>query len=100
MICDFCTTLDPSWRFEARPFAIDYGEVVGQSDAGWAACDECCRLILAGDRAGLVERAMRIAPSMPEMPRETERQLRFWAQGLFFEHRTNINPTLISGATA
>jgi hypothetical protein len=95
MICDFCTAPDPSWRFEARAFAIDYGELVGHSDEGWAACDECCRLILAGDRSGLVERAMQIAPSLPDLPRETEREMRIWAQGLFFKHRTNTAPTLI-----
>jgi hypothetical protein len=95
MICDFCTAPDPSWRFEARAFAIDYGELVGHSDEGWAACDECCRLILAGDRSGLVERAMQIAPSLPDLPRETEREMRIWAQGLFFRYRTNTAPTLI-----
>ena len=95
MICDFCTTSDPSWRFEAQVFAIDYGEVLGQSDGAWAACDECCRLILAGDREGLVDRAMQIAPSFPDVPREAEREMRVWAQGLFFAYRTSRTPTLI-----
>jgi hypothetical protein len=100
MICDFCTAPDPSWRFEAASFAIDYGEVVGQSDEGWAACDECCRLILSGDRSGLVERAMRIAPSLPGVPQETEREMRVWAQGLFFRYRTKSAPTLINASAS
>ena len=95
MICDFCTAPNPSWRFEARPFIIDYGELMGHSDGAWAACDECCRLILAGDRAGLAERAMKIAPAMPDLPRETEREMRLWAQDLFFKNRTGTTPTLI-----
>lgn len=100
MICDFCTAPNPSWRFEARPFLVDYGELVGHSDGAWAACDECCRLILAGNRAGLVERAMQVAPALPGCPRESERQMRLWAQSLFFENQTSVAPSLIAPAVS
>jgi hypothetical protein len=38
---------------------------------------------------------MKIAPAMPDLPRETEREMRLWAQDLFFKNRTGNTPTLI-----
>jgi hypothetical protein len=82
MFCDFCSAPGPSWRFEARPFATVCGSLLATSDAGWAACDECCALIKADNRVGLLERGIARVPDIP--------QLREWVriahQG-FFENR-------------
>lgn len=90
MFCDFCSAPDPSWRFEARPFATVCGSVVATSDARWAACDECCALILAGNRVGLLERGVARVPDIP--------QLREWvkiAHRGFFENRLDGAPVRI-----
>ena len=69
MICDFCTFPVVAWRFEATPFGLDYGHAIATSDSGWAACEECAELILAGDRGGLVERKLRaFLPAYPARP--------------------------------
>ena len=96
MICDFCNAPNPVWRFRARPFVVDYGPMVGASDADWAACDTCRGLILADDRSGLVDRAMLIAPAIPGMAESEIRELRRWSQGLFFSHRVPSDPAPIS----
>ena len=95
MLCDFCHGPNPNWRFGAQPFVLDYGEVRSLSDADWAACDACRDLILAGDRDGLVERAMQTAPAIPGALDCEVRELRRWAQGLFFQHRIGCEPARI-----
>jgi hypothetical protein len=96
MICDFCHGPDPAWRFRAQPFVVDYGiGLQSASDADWAACDACREFILAGDRAGLVERAMRVAPRILGASESEVRQLRSWAHGLFFRHRVPGEPLRI-----
>jgi hypothetical protein len=82
MICDFCNAPNPVWRFRARPFLIDYGPITGESDADWAACNACREMILADDRNGLVDRAMLMAPAIPDLPEADVRELRRWSQGL------------------
>ena len=96
MICDFCNAPNPVWRFRARPFVVDYGPMVGASDADWAACDACRGLILADNRTGLVDRAMLIAPAIPGMAESEVRELRRWSQGLLFSHRVPCDPTPIA----
>ena len=96
MICDFCNAPNPIWRFSARPFVLDYGTIASASDADWAACDACRDLILAGDRTGLVDRAMLFAPVIPGLSESEVRELRRWAQGLFFAHRVNCEPAPIA----
>src|SRR6266700_4262448 len=86
MMCDFCNALNPVWRFRAEPFVVDYGPMVGASDADWAACSACRDLILADDRNGLVDRAMLIAPVIPDLAESELRELRRWSHGLFFAH--------------
>jgi hypothetical protein len=95
MICDFCTFPVVAWRFEATPFGLDYGHAIATSDSGWAACEECAELILAGDRGGLVERALRISPGIPGAPEDEVRELQRWAHDLFFIHRLDIPPARI-----
>ena len=96
MVCDFCNAPNPVWRFQARPFVVDYGAMAGASDTGWAACDTCRDLILANDRNGLVDRAMLIAPAIPDLAESDVRELRRWSQGLFFTHRVPCGPVPIA----
>ncbi|MGA1996339.1 MAG: hypothetical protein ABSH45_11235 [Bryobacteraceae bacterium] len=96
MICDFCNAPNPVWRFQAKPFVVDYGPMVGASDADWAACDACRILILSDDRRGLVDRAMLMAPAIPDLAEPEVRVLRGWSQGLFFSHRVPSDPTPIA----
>ena len=96
MICDFCHGPAPVWRFRAQPFVVDYGfGLLRASDADWAACDACREFILADDRAGLVERAMRFAPRIPGANENDVRHLRAWAPSLFFRHRLPGGPLRI-----
>lgn len=53
-ICDFCGAPEPKWAFPASRFKL----AVGFSEGGWAACEECRQLVDAGDREGLVRRAL------------------------------------------
>jgi hypothetical protein len=96
MICDFCNAANPIWRFSARLLVLDYGPVVTASDADWSACDACRNLILAGGRTGPADRAMLFAPVIPGLPESEVRELRRWAQGLFFAHRVPCEPTPIA----
>ena len=96
MICDFCHAPAPLWRFRAQPFVLDYGiGVQSASDADWAACETCRELIHVGDRAGLVDRAMQVAPRIPGACETEVRELRSWAHSLFFRHRLPGEPTRI-----
>jgi hypothetical protein len=88
MICDFCCGPDPRWRFHAQPFVVDYGGVIqSASDAGWAACDTCCALILADDRARLRNSAAHCPDRRPGQHRragsaQPERRYRFKSIGV------------------
>jgi hypothetical protein len=96
MICDFCHASDPIWRFRAEPFVIDYGiGVRSASDADWAACEACRQLILTGDRVGLVNRAMEVAPQISGASENEVRELRSWAHDLFFRYRLADEPIRI-----
>jgi hypothetical protein len=96
MICDFCHGPDPVWRFHAQPFVVDYGiGLQSASDADWAACEACRELIVTGDRAGLVDRAMQVAPRIAGASETEVRELRFWAHGLFFCYRLPGEPMRI-----
>lgn len=97
MQCDFCSGATPTWRFEAATFAVDFGPVLAASDPGWTACDACCRLVLAGDREGLADRAVREGPPLP-IPRDEMREALRTIHDLFFTHQLASNPTRIDGA--
>ena len=94
MKCDFCSSPSPSWRFEAALFALDFGPVLATSDAGWAACDACCELIVKGDCTGLTERAVCEGPPSP-IPREELRTALRMIHELFFRYQLRSNPTPI-----
>jgi hypothetical protein len=57
--CDFCSAPEPIWAYPAKDFVVYLAlPLVGESLGAWAACEECHRLIEAGDREGLVVRSL------------------------------------------
>lgn len=55
--CDFCT--EPAvWSYPARDVTVMHLPVEQRSLGGWAACDECSRLIEADDRERLARRSL------------------------------------------
>ena len=57
--CDFCSAPEPVWAYPARDFVAYLAmPVVGESVGAWAACEECHRLIEAGNREGLAVRSL------------------------------------------
>lgn len=54
-ICDFCSSASPAWRYPAQSFQDEFGS---RSVSDWLACEECHRLIEAGNRDGLAARVM------------------------------------------
>ena len=57
--CDFCSAPGPLWAYPARDFVAYLAlPLVGESVGAWAACEECHRLIEAGDREGLAVRSL------------------------------------------
>lgn len=57
--CDFCSAPGPLWVYPARDFVAYLAlPLVGESVGAWAACEECHRLIEAGDREGLAVRSL------------------------------------------
>jgi hypothetical protein len=57
--CDFCSAPGPTWAYPARDFVAYLAlPLVGESVGAWAACEECHRLIEAGDHEGLAVRSL------------------------------------------
>ena len=54
--CDFCSAPQLTWVYPAAAF--DVAEVSWGSADDWGACDDCHALMEAGDREGVVDRAM------------------------------------------
>lgn len=51
--CDFCHSLEPRWCYPATDFVMSSTKDTDHlSDGGWAACDECSRLIDAANGSG------------------------------------------------
>lgn len=88
-VCDFCSSPDVRWAFPARPFVkeidapgvhVDWG-----SYGGWAACQECHDLIVAGKRDELTARAAAPLVAVTRLPSDfLEARLRelhdkFWS---------------------
>jgi hypothetical protein len=98
MLCDFCSSPDPTWEYPARSFvAYTAGPVTGESVGSWAACEACHRLIEANDRVGLVARAMsRVRELGPEAARALRGCLHD-LQARFFAHRVGPARRIRSG---
>lgn len=58
LVCDFCSTPNPRWSYPTKDFTSAYDGFDVELRGGWAACDECKRLIDHEDRIKLVDRAM------------------------------------------
>jgi hypothetical protein len=58
IICDFCSSPDVGWRYEAADFvaSVEAG-FTHESVGAWAACNACKVLIERGDREGLTRRS-------------------------------------------
>lgn len=56
MICDFCSSPEPAWRYPAASFVVK-GLGPHASDGDWAACDQCSALIEDADLRRLILRA-------------------------------------------
>jgi hypothetical protein len=69
LLCDFCSAKAPAWCYPAASFvAMTIGPLVSASEGGWAACDECHRMIAADDREGLAQRSLStLIEAHPEM---------------------------------
>lgn len=91
LLCDFCSEPAPMWCYPAENFiAMRFGPVASASDGGWAACDECHRLIEAGDRRALADRSAALLivanPEFASVSDELRQQLADLHSG-FFRHR-------------
>ena len=58
MICDFCSSPGPRWEYRCRPAVSVVGNCVVADFEPWAVCDECHRLIQAGNHDGLTKRTI------------------------------------------
>lgn len=56
-VCDFCMTPNPTWEYPAGEVEITVNPVITNSDDSWGACDECHKLIEAGDMEALAVRS-------------------------------------------
>jgi hypothetical protein len=91
LLCDFCSAKAPAWCYPAASFiAMNIGPLVSASEGGWAACEECHRLIAADDREGLARRSLSTLieahPEMAPVQRELAGGLRD-LHARFFAHR-------------
>lgn len=59
VICDFCSSAEPVWRYHARPAQIGSfpgAAVISRDD--WLACEECAALIETESVEDLMDRAI------------------------------------------
>ena len=64
LYCDFCLAPDPGWVIDTeRDFKIltvapDGSSLLENFTGGWAACEQCARLVRTGQRRALLTRAV------------------------------------------
>jgi hypothetical protein len=83
MICDFCSSPDPSWRCKAISFPVS--EVRSACEGDWAACDACAALVRTGDRIGLARRSAEMFSAKYGLRVDVTPFVELYA--MFFEHR-------------
>ena len=78
LVCSFCASPKPSWRYPARKvdlfpdvFVLP-GQELGLPPTEWLACDECARLIERTDRAALTRRSTRCSFRIPATARDPD----------------------------
>jgi hypothetical protein len=76
VICDFCSSPDVRWSYQAVDFVIDEPRIEWGSRGGWAACDTCHDYIEHNDRAGLARHShdnfFKTHPEVPKTPRTSD----------------------------
>jgi hypothetical protein len=89
--CDFCSAAYPAWVHPSADFVVGNW---GSADNAWAACETCHELIVAEDKTGLANRALRTVPG--GVPRDIRRHVLkkinemhagFWANRFGTPHR-------------
>jgi hypothetical protein len=65
MKCDFCASVDVRWEYPAHDVSIP--EINAESIGAWNACQACYECIEAGDREGLVTRALEGNPDLTSL---------------------------------
>jgi hypothetical protein len=101
LVCDFCSSDGPAWRYPARTFiAYCVTNLAGESVGDWAACETCRGLIEADDRRGLAQRSVEQLifdhPELRELRADLAVEL-MRLHGKFFENRCG-NASLIEAA--
>jgi hypothetical protein len=95
VICDFCSSPDVRWRYEAHSFvaAVELG-FTHESVGAWAACDPCRGLIERRDREGLTARSFEALryqhPELEILPEERLLDLKNYLKEIhemFFRHK-------------
>ncbi|GAA4908212.1 hypothetical protein [Streptomonospora salina] len=94
--CDFCSALNPPWRFVTRGAfemltVTDEASFVHKDDSAWAACAPCKRLVVKRAKDRLAHRAMldlrKARPGLgEEFYRLAEQQIRAAHEGFFECH--------------
>jgi hypothetical protein len=78
LICDFCSSLDIQWKYEAKSFSIQTDLTLWVSEGHWAACSACSELIESEKWQELTKRSV-----------QTSEQLRVLAE-LLTADETNL----------
>lgn len=80
-VCDFCSAPDPAHTIDVPDFAMGMmlDDLRSNSTGGWAACDDCAKLVEAHARVHLLERALsRLSKSKEVIKATAELHDRFW----------------------
>jgi hypothetical protein len=96
--CDFCGANEPQWRYACSPFKmLAIGEKDGtpasvtfNSDAEWAACNDCREIIERDGRSELAERVLRLVPTF-DFEHATTSERKFYLDMLLQFHGTFFN---------
>lgn len=89
MICDFCSSPAPAWRYPARSFQS--AQFQSQSFGDWAACESCSALIENNAPGWLLVRSVAsFLEAHPEALEESDLVARYIHElhDMFFDNRT------------
>lgn len=79
MVCDFCSSPEPSFQFRAHVIEIVFGaQYHAISSPYWTACEECKQLIEQNDRDGLALRSLaglRVSSQGAELAKLSDEEL-------------------------
>lgn len=90
-MCDFCSSPEVAWSYDARDFEVVEPEVHWGSRGGWAACEACHNFIEAHDKKGLCEHSVKmfyeIHTDMADIPKAFVRAQVMMMHEVFFTVR-------------